>query len=222
MLNCIIIEDQPPAQRILKKYIGDTESLVLKNTFADAIRAEEYLKKNHVDLIFLDINLPKLSGIDFLRSLSNQPFIVLTTAFADFAIESYEHNVMDYLLKPFSFERFLKSVEKVIKVHSSNDNNTFLFIKSGYDLIKINAENIIYIKSDGDYTEITTRNKVYLSNDSLKYWITTLNETFSQIHKSYIINNNHLEKISANKVHLFGEHVLPIGRAFKKNFVENL
>ncbi|SEC23977.1 DNA-binding response regulator, LytR/AlgR family [Tenacibaculum sp. MAR_2009_124] len=222
MLNCIIIEDQPPAQRILKKYIGDSEILILKGTFADAIKGDEFLKKNHVDIIFLDINLPKLSGIDFLRSLENQPHIVLTTAFSDFGIESYEHNVIDYLLKPFSFERFQKSIHKVLKTRSSVKNNETVFIKSGYELIKINAENIIYIKSDGDYTEIITNNKVYLSNDSLKYWATTLNKTFKQIHKSYIINSSHLEKISTNKVYLLEGNVLPIGRAFKKSFIGNL
>ncbi len=109
-MNCIIIEDQPPAQRILKKYIQDIGSLHLKATFSDAIQAMEFLKTEAVDLIFLDIHLPKISGIDFLKAMQNPPHVILTTAFPDYALESYEFNVVDYLLKPFSFQRFVKAV----------------------------------------------------------------------------------------------------------------
>ena len=109
-MNCIIIEDQPPAQRILKKYIEDTGYLKLKGTFSDAIQAIEFLKSETVDLILLDIHLPKISGFDFLRSLSNPPHVILTTAFPNYALESYELNVVDYLLKPFSYPRFMKAI----------------------------------------------------------------------------------------------------------------
>ncbi|MGB5228874.1 MAG: response regulator, partial [Eudoraea sp.] len=112
-MNCIIIEDQPPAQRILKKFIEDIGSLQLKGVFSDAIQAMEFLKTNSVDLMFLDIHLPKISGIDFLRTMPNPPFVILTTAFSDYALESYDLNVVDYLLKPFSFQRFVKAVSKI-------------------------------------------------------------------------------------------------------------
>ena len=112
-MNCIIIEDQPPAQRILKKYIKDIGTLTLKGTFSNAIDATTFLKTASVDLIFLDIHLPKISGIDFLKMQQNPPPIILTTAFADYALESYEFSVVDYLLKPFSFQRFVKAVSKV-------------------------------------------------------------------------------------------------------------
>ena len=105
MVNCIIIEDQPPAQLILKKYINDTPNIFLKSTFADAIEAKKYLNNNQIDLIFLDIHLPKMTGIDFLKSMKHHPQVILTTAFSDYALESYQFNVLDYLLKPFSFER---------------------------------------------------------------------------------------------------------------------
>ncbi|MFT5167549.1 MAG: two-component SAPR family response regulator, partial [Saprospiraceae bacterium] len=112
-MNCIIIEDQPPAQRILKKYINDIGSLNLIATFSDALQAMEFLKTEEVDLVFLDIHLPKISGIDFLKTMTNPPNVILTTAFSEYALESYEFNVVDYLLKPFSFQRFVKAVSKV-------------------------------------------------------------------------------------------------------------
>ena len=113
MMRCIIIEDQPPAQRVLKKYITDLGTIELAGTFPDALQAMEFLRKGEIDLIFLDIHLPKISGIDFLKTLVQKPNVILTTAFSDYALESYDYNVVDYLLKPFSFERFIKAVSKV-------------------------------------------------------------------------------------------------------------
>ncbi len=113
MIRCIIIEDQPPAQRVLKKYIEDMGTLELKATFADALQAMEFLRKESIDLIFLDIHLPKISGMDFLKVAKNAPSVILTTAFSDYALESYEYDVVDYLLKPYSFERFVQAVSKV-------------------------------------------------------------------------------------------------------------
>jgi response regulator of citrate/malate metabolism len=113
MIRCIIIEDQPPAQRVLKKFIADIGNMDLKATFADALRAMDFLKTEEIDLIFLDIHLPKISGIDFLKTLHHRPNVILTTAFSDYALESYEYDVVDYLLKPFSFERFVQAVSKV-------------------------------------------------------------------------------------------------------------
>lgn len=160
MISCIIIEDQPPAQRILKKYIGDVNKLALKGTFGDALAALEFLKTNPVDLLFLDIHLPKLSGIDFLKILSPKPKVILTTAFPDYALQGYELDVVDYLLKPFSFERFFKAVSKVIyqeektippvNQRSLERNSTaseFMFIKTGTDFQKIEIATIQFIKS---------------------------------------------------------------------------
>jgi len=227
MLSCIIIEDQAPAQRILKKYIHSTEHLELKNTFTDAVKALSYLKNETVDIIFLDINLPKMSGMDFLRSLEVKSYVILTTAFSEYALESYEYGVVDYLLKPFSFERFDKSIKKIVQLHRSNSQeenitDAYIYIKSGYELTKIDRNDIIFIKSDGDYTEIVTPKRTYLSNDSLKYWTQVLDASFQQIHKSYVANTIYIEKISGNKIHLNSEYVLPIGRSFKKDFIESL
>ena len=230
-MNCIIIEDQPPAQRILKKYIQDIGSLHLKATFSDAIQAMEFLKTEAVDLIFLDIHLPKISGIDFLKAMQNPPHVILTTAFPDYALESYEFNVVDYLLKPFSFQRFVKAVAKVPVKNLGIENQEVLentqpfrkelFIKSGYEHIKIAVDDIDFIKSDADYTEIHTSKKKHLSSEPLRHWLETLNQNqFFRIHKSYIINTAKIIKVAGNQVYLSDQIILPIGRAYKESFIE--
>lgn len=228
-MKCIIIEDQPPAQRILKKYIKDLGKLELVNTFSNAIDAMAFLKSNQVDLIFLDIHLPKISGIDFLRAMPNPPAVILTTAFADYALESYEFNVVDYLLKPFPFTRFVKAVAKV-PTKPSSDSETLepvqkpvrktMFIKSGYEHVKVSIDEIKYIKSDADYTEVYVGDQRYLSSEPLRYWLEQLDsDQFIRIHKSYIVNIAMVEKVSGNQVYLIDEMVIPIGRAYKEGFV---
>ena len=232
-MNCIIVEDQPPAQRILKKYIGEMGSLSLKATFSDAIRAMEYLKTEPVDIVFLDIHLPKLSGMDFLKTVPNPPRIILTTAFSEYALESYEFNVVDYLLKPFSFQRFVKAVSKVSQrnmvlpaEHKEIDAfppKTEIYIKSGYEHIKIAIDDIHHISSDSDYTEIITINKKYISSEPLRSWTETLpRNAFYRIHKSHIVNLKKIEKIVGNQVYLPGGQKLPIGRAYKDGFLRRV
>lgn len=232
-MNCIIIEDQPPAQRILNKYIENVDSLELKGIFSDAIQAMEFLKSEPVHLIFLDIHLPKLSGIDFLKTMGNPPNVILTTAFSEYALESYEFNVVDYLLKPFSFQRFVKALSKVSerkKIGSENkydaDSAQFrkeIYIKSGYEHIKIYIEDIQHITADSDYTEIVTKAKKHLSNEPLRFWLENLpSNQFQRIHKSHIINAESIEKIVGNQVYLLGDFKLPIGRAYKEEFMRTI
>ncbi|MBQ4914714.1 response regulator transcription factor [Maribacter sp. MMG018] len=229
-MHCIIIEDQPPAQRVLKKFIADMDTLVLKGVFADAIQAMDFLNTQPIDLIFLDIHLPKISGIDFLKTLENRPNVILTTAFSEYALESYDYNVVDYLLKPFSFERFVQAVSKVKLNRLANENNSypsetrdFVFVKSGYELIKVNINDILYIRSDADYTELYTTNKKILSQEPLRYWEKDLNPNkFIRIHRSYIINTSKIEKITGNHVRLNEHTNLPIGRAYKEKFMKNV
>lgn len=230
MIRCIIIEDQPPAQRVLKKFIDDMANMELKATFADALQAMDYLKTEPIDLIFLDIHLPKISGIDFLKALVHKPHIILTTAFSEYALESYEYDVIDYLLKPFSFERFVQAVSKVppkpdASVMTGQAQNTSipetLFIKSGYEHIKIDVADIRYIQSDADYTEIFTSKKKYLSQEPLRFWEGYLDsKKFIRIHKSYIINTSKIVKIIGNQVYLADQTTLPIGRAYKESFMK--
>jgi DNA-binding LytR/AlgR family response regulator len=183
--------------------------------------------------MFLDIHLPKISGIDFLKTMSNPPYVILTTAFSDYALESYEFNVVDYLLKPFSFQRFVKAVAKVptksIVKQSDEallDNHQYrkeIYIKSGYEHVKIIVKDIIYIKSDADYTEIITSEKKYLSSEPLRFWEENLNhKLFFRTHKSFIINTSKIKKIMGNQVNLVENIRTPIGRAYKETFMKSL
>ena len=225
MISCIVIEDQPLAQQMLHTYIKQVESVSLKATFTDALRASDFLKTQTVDLIFLDIHLPKMSGLEFLKSTPNHPKVILTTAFPEYALESYQFNVVDYLLKPFTYERFAQAIaklESLLQVELENSISDKVIIKSGHDFIQLPTSDIIYIKSDADYTEVFTEKRSYLSKESLKEWLTELDaNTFCQIHKSYIINVDHFQKISGNIAYL-KNLTLPIGRVYKKRFVERL
>lgn len=229
-INCIIVEDQPPAQRILQKFIEDAGNIKLIGVFSDGISAIEFLKTTSVDLIFLDIHLPKINGLDFLKSLKNPPHVILTTAFSEYALKGYDLNVVDYLLKPFSFQRFLQAVNKVpYKVESNTNKNDKgegldeLYVKSGHEFIKVNVKDIIFINSDSDYTEIQLGDKKVLSNESLKHWLDVLDsKKFIQLHKSFIINTSRINRVVGNKVYLDFEVEVPIGRAYKEKFMNKL
>ena len=230
-MRCIIIEDQPPAQRILKKYIEDAGGLSLTGIFPSALEAMEFMREEEVELIFLDIHLPKLSGLDFLKSLSRPPAVILTTAFPDYALESWELDVVDYLLKPFSFQRFLKAINKIPDPESGKQpvdgtraspaRRKEIFIKSGYEHIRVKIDDISFIKSDADYTEIHVKGRKLLSNEALSSWLETLDtEQFSRVHKSYIVNGIHIEKVTGNQIYLYDGGIIPIGRAYKEAFME--
>ena len=232
MIDCIIIEDQLPAQRILKKYISDIPELNLVGTFSNALLAEELLNTSKIELLFLDIHLPKISGIDFLKSIDNPPSVILTTAFSEYALEGYDLNIVDYLLKPYSFERFKKAATKAIEIinlkksatnKSTSNKSTSIFIKSGHEHFKIDTASILFINSDSDYTDIHTQSNTYISSESLKYWEQKLNEfNFLRVHKSYVINTQKIIKTSARYIYIEGNHKIPIGRTYKNNVLARL
>ena len=219
-MTCIIIEDQPPAQRILKKYIQDHGGIELLGTFSDGIRAMSFLAEQSVQLIFLDIHLPKLSGVDFLKALSHPPGVIFTTAYPDFALESYDLNAIDYLLKPFSFARFVQAVAKAEHYLGTSMQPTtkddFIFIKSGHDHIKINLQDLLYIKSDGDYTELYTDEQKLLSTEPLKHWLSTHPSTLVRVHRSYLVNVNLVSRFNSQSVYVGNDIEVPIGRAYKE------
>lgn len=234
MTRCIIVEDQLPAQRILITYISEIPQLDLAASFGDPLSALEFLKTNPIDLIFLDIHLPKISGMAFLKLLSPRPKIILTTAFTEYALDGYELDVIDYLLKPFSFERFYKAVSKIIfaeapktsseslssKETDTNDTD-FIFIKTGNDFLKLEIASIQYIKSLGDYTQVITPNGKHLVSYPLKYWSEHLpTKYFCQIHKSCVVNIRHIEKVSGNQVFVQRD-ILNIGRTYKEHFFKD-
>lgn len=232
-MKCIIVEDQPPAQRILKKYVADIGTLELAGVFSDGLQALEYINAQPVDLIFLDIHLPKLSGIDFLKSLGHPPAVILTTAFSEYALEGYEFDVVDYLLKPFSFQRFVQAVSKVTRFRSEREGSGPLqgstaskeiFIKSGYEHIRVNMDDIHYIKSDADYTEIVTDSKKHLSPEPLRYWEEHLpGNEFIRVHKSFIVHLQKIEKLTSSYVYIQHQKApVPIGRAYKEGFLKRV
>lgn len=228
MINCIIIEDQGPAQEILQQYIAQTDSLELIGTFVDVPAATIFLRDHAVDLVFLDINLPKMSGMDLLRKGGKIPRTILTTAYSEFALECYEYNVIDYLLKPFSYERFCKSIHKLIEERKHPVSATApaevldspsLYVKAGTDLIRLYTNQILFIRASVDYTEVFTSTGKHLTSHSLKEWIEKLDEDFVQVHRSYIVHLRYIQKVANNKIYL-EEEVVPIGRVYKSAFLQ--
>ncbi|MEO9870738.1 LytR/AlgR family response regulator transcription factor [Ekhidna sp.] len=217
-MNCIIIEDQLPAQRVIKKYLKDLPSFQLIGTFENAVVALDFLKNHSVDLIFLDINLPKISGISFLKNLNDPPQVIITSAYSEYALEGFELDVVDYLLKPFSFERFLKSISKISQ---KKDDRKSIFVKSDKEFFQINLKEIIYIKGDDDFTRVYTGEKLFLDTRTLKVWEEELPDYFMRIHKSYIINKSRISKISGQRIFL-DEIKIPIGRTYKEIVIRML
>lgn len=219
MLSCVIIEDQLPAQRVLKKYIVDYGKLELKGSFTNAVEAVAFLAENPVDLLFLDIHLPRISGVEFLRSLQQRPAVIFTTAFSEYAVESYELEVTDYLMKPFSYERFVKAVSKV-SIPAVVDLVHAFYIKSGHERIRVESTELLFIRTDMDYTELHLSDRKHLSGETLTHWEQQLNDHgFVRIHKSYLVNLTKVERVTGSQAFLISGSVLPIGRAFKQDFL---
>ena len=228
-MRCIIVEDQPPAQRILKKFIQDVPTFELVGVFSDGLQAMDFLNVEPVDLMFLDIHLPKINGLDFLKSIPEAPQVVLTTAFSEYALEGYDLNVVDYLLKPFSFQRFLQAVNKANAKHellaSKNEKVAVseIYVKSSHEHIKVSVKDIYSISSDSDYTEIHLKNKKILSNEPLRQWLEVLGgNQFYQVHKSHIVNTQKIDRISGNQVILTDGSKIPMGRAYKEHFLKSV
>jgi len=241
MMKCVIIEDEPPARKVLAKYIDDIPFLKLSGEFANAMEAMEKLNSGDVDILFLDINLPKISGLNFLRSLQNPPKVIITTAYSEYALEGFELDVVDYLLKPISFERFMKAVSKIKQQKSpetgetsqkssnedeeNNHDLAFTFVKSDNSMYRIDFDDIRYIESDEDYVDVKTEESKYHLRNTLKYWNNRLpDHKFVRVHKSFIVNISKIEHISGNRI-IMKDTNIPIGRSYKKRFfemVENL
>jgi len=223
-LNCLVIEDQIPAQKTLESYIEQVPYLNLLNTHISPLQALGEIESSVIDILFLDIHMPKLSGLELLKSLKNPPPTILTTAFSEYALDGFELDVVDYLLKPFSFERFLKSISKVKKQEINNPSDLSqpcLFIRNKGEIKKITISDIEYIEAKGDFTIICTNKSREVANISLQKLITTLSENFIRCHKSYIINLNCIEKIIGNHI-VIKNNSIPIGRTYKNRLMEKI
>lgn len=224
-LRCIIVEDEFPAARLLQNFISRMPELTLVETFKNALKVPEFLTQNSIELMFLDIQMPFVSGTELLRNLNDKPATIFTTANTQYAIEAFELDVIDYLVKPFAFERFEKSVKKAIEYHTYRQlaiNNSadlapqYLSIKSDYKTIKVMFDDILYIEGLSEYVKIVTARKKYITLTALKSLDNQLTSFgFQRIHKSFIVNTAKIQSQNSKQVWLNNGETLPIGRAFK-------
>lgn len=224
-IKCIVVDDEPLAIQLLENYIQKIPFLELVFSSENPILALEFLQSNEADLIFLDIQMPELSGISFMEIVGSKLKYILTTAYAEFALEGYEHSVVDYLLKPISFERFYKCCLKVqerFEIQTSQ-KDTFFFVKSSGQQHRVNFNEILYVESIKDYANIKTNSQEYIILDTLKSLENQLpTDDFVRVHKSYIINLNQIKSVDSKVAHLNSGQEIPIGESFKTNFLKKL
>lgn len=221
-MNAIIIDDEPKAIELLKSYIQHFRNISLTGTFRNGIRALEFLAENDVELIFLDINMPYLSGISLSKIINRKTKIIFTTAYSEYAVESYEVNAVDYLLKPISLERFTKAVEKVIKTKDPDENTSNnISIKSGKKLHIADPKDVMYLSKEGNYIVYHLLNQKIMARQSITEALNVLPDYFIQTHKSYIINMMKVEFVDKDDVSIMG-NLIPIGASFKVLLLKRL
>lgn len=229
-LQCVIADDEPIARQIVENYIASVPNLVLVATCKNAFEVLTVLQEQTVDILFLDINMPKLSGISLLKTLQHKPNVIITTAYPEYAIEGFELAVTDYLVKPFSLERFLQAVSKVsqnVAVQATTvmvdreEVATSIFVKSDGKIIKISFADIQYVEAYGNYIKIFT-DTMTLTPHTLSNFLAKLPANFLRIHKSYVINFNQLTLIDGNQVVLQNNVKVPIGKSYRKAVLERI
>lgn len=230
MISYLIIDDEPIAHDIIKGYCDLLPNMQLMKNCYDALEAFDYLSKNKVDLIFLDLNMPVLKGFEFLKTLQNSPKVIVTTAYQEFALEGYEHNISDYLLKPFGFERFLKAVNKALgnvasekKILSENTPaSNRIFVQSNKKHIQLETENILYIEATGNYIKIVTTTETITIREKFSTFLEQLSKNdFVQVHKSFAVAPKHINSVEGNIISISNDKI-PIGKMYKLNVVELL
>jgi DNA-binding LytR/AlgR family response regulator len=232
MIRTIAIDDEPLALKLISGYITKTPFLELANTFDNPLSALEYLENESIDIIFADIQMPDLSGTEFVRIMDQGPKVIFTTAYERYAVEGFKLNAVDYLLKPFSYEEFLIAAQKSIKLIELEQkalpqieaNNEFLFLKSEYKIRRINFNDILYIEGLKDYIKVFVKNedKPILSISTLKMVESKLpSKYFMRVHRSFIVNLNKIETIERSRI-VFGKEYIPISEQYKDSFQEFL
>ena len=223
MISYIIVDDEPIAHRIIEGYCDNLPHLKKIANCFNAFEAMQLLNEQSIEIMFLDINMPKLSGFDFLKTLSNPPQIIVTTAYQEFALEGYELNIADYLLKPFSFERLVKAVNKAIVkppsttniVQSDREINKRFFIKGDKRYHQINQEEILYVEAYGNYVKVYLENEMIISHDQISNFENQLPiDSFLRVHRSFIVHLNKINLIEGNLIHI-GQHKIPVGQTYK-------
>jgi DNA-binding LytR/AlgR family response regulator len=227
LTRCLIIDDEPLGIKLIRTHLDKFETFEVAGECNSALKAVEYLKSEKIDLIFLDINMPEITGINFLKSLTDPPYVIITTAYREYAIEGYDLDVVDFLLKPISFERFLKAINRYCnrtrtttfkegKSSAETDEKKFVFIQDGKNTYKLLYDDIIYFEGYGEYVKVITINKNYLVRDSLAEFEHKLSsDFFLRIHKSYLINMQKILGFSSSRV-MIKNSQLPIGRVYRE------
>ncbi|WP_350293931.1 LytTR family DNA-binding domain-containing protein [uncultured Croceitalea sp.] len=220
MIQCLILEDEKSAQKVLKSYVDKTPFLECIGIYETGLNIPTS-EMQKVDVLFLDIQLPELNGLSFLKTLMNPPKVIVTSAYPDYALEAFEEAVVDYLLKPFSYERFFKAVTRVRSdanfQNREIDKNLFLY--SNKTLYKISADDVLFLKAEVDYINIVTKEKSYLVLDSLRNWNEKLQSfKFIQVHRSYVINIDKITRVYGNQIYI-DKKTIPIGMTYKDDFL---
>ena len=228
MIKCLIVDDEPPARELLQRHIQELEGFQVLDMFDNALSAFSFLQSNQVDLMFLDIQMPRMNGIELLKSLRFPPKVIMTTAFRDYAVEGFELDILDYLLKPISPDRFLKAISKFHFYHEINRpkshekptiEDAYLFLKVDRDQVKVFLKDILFIEGLKDYIRVHTTGKVLIAYERLGYMEEKLPEgKFIRIHKSFIVSVDKIIHFNNEKVQL-GQQSLPIGRVYKQAFL---
>ncbi|NVK07669.1 MAG: response regulator transcription factor [Tenacibaculum sp.] len=227
MLKYIIIDDEPLAHEIITEFCSMLPHVQLEKSCYNAMEAMQFLNEHTVDFMFLDINMPKLKGLDFLKTLSNPPKTIITTAYKEYALEGFELNVVDYLLKPFSFDRLVKAVNKVSDTVSTktvqkeniqpSQVNTRFFIKGDKKHHQIDLSDLLFIEAYGNYTKLFLIDEMIISHEKISHYETMLNENnFLRVHKSFIVAVDKIKFIEGNRI-IIHEHKVPIGQTYKSS-----
>jgi two-component system, LytTR family, response regulator len=226
-MKCVILDDEPLAVELITRYIDDTENLTLAFAGTNAFEAIQFIQKNEVDIIFLDMQMPELTGIQVLKIIGNNYKVIFTTAYTDYALDGYEYNITDYLLKPISYERFLKAIQKIetnnaAVVKNSSAEDDFIFIKSDSKMIKINLKEILFIEGLKDYISIQTEKEKLITLQNLKTFEQHLSaQQFMRVHKSYIVALNKIDTVERNRIFI-GNYPIPIGETYRDIFLKRI
>ena len=219
-MKAIAIDDEPIALSIIKSHASKVPFIDLKAEFTDAFKALEFLQRENVDLIFLDIKMPDISGIDFYNSLSKKPLLIFTTAYTEHAVTSFEMDAVDYLLKPFSLPRFIKACNKAFELYNfrnASEPQDHLYIKTGYEQVKVFYEEIMYIEASGNYVTFVLKDKNILSRSTFAEAITLLPpDKFVRVHRSYMVAVNKINKVDRQQVTI-GNAKIPVSEAFSND-----
>lgn len=229
MISCIAIDDEPMALEVIERYCQKSGLTDLKATFREPVKAIEYLNRESIDLVFLDINMPDVNGLQLLRILPFRPMVIFTTAYSDYAVESYDLNAIDYLLKPITFERFLSAVNKVMSLNTlrngttaKDEDDTSIFVKSGPQTYQVKVNDILYLEKDGNYITICLKDKNILVRENMgDIFDLVPSISFIRVHKSYVVAVRHITMIEAHQLTI-GQTKIPIGSTYRKGLKNRL